>query len=448
MNSVMRPARLRIAVTAFVLLLPIAAHSLWDYIEVQRLVREVERIQEKREPITEQEAIGRREAGPEEHGAASYYLAAAMLALGRNPYPVNAPVRDWLTSATPAQQLPPGLATALRDLVAESSDALLLADKAAQLPFTGFPAGTDYSYQTASIGTLSELIAARSLSLSASGNGDAALSSMISGLQARRALQESRSWFARSSDVAAVLSFTRPSLDALRRAQAALEDAERPEQASAGFLRERARFLEMTWRRFYGYSPNAPRDYRLPMRGVTETVLRPWRSHKLVETLQLWAELAAVAGMPWPQRAEAGARVLERYPQEQDSRYSRYFDPLIGRDRPLGLFGRVLDPTPLIVDRCSIVAIAVERFRHESGSLPAALSQIVPRYLASIPLDPLSGQPLMFRSSADGYTIYSVGRNGRDDAGDLTTPPATAGGRRPVRRTNSADIGIRIVALQ
>lgn len=438
-----RPTVRRVAIVAFAVLLPVAAHSLWDYIEVQRLIREIERIQEKREPVTEQDA-GHRDVVPEQAGAASYYAAAGILALGTNPQLAIKPVREWLMGTTPTQPLPPGLASAVQKVVTESSAALLLADKAARLPFNGFVAGTDYSYRAASMSALSELIAARSLSLSVAGQGDEALDSLIAGLQARRPLEESRGWLAGRTDVAAVLSFAEPSSEALQRTQIALEQTDRPDQPLANFLRERGRYLDMIWRRFYGHSANAPRQYRLPMRGLTETVLRPWRTHTLVESLQLWARLIEAARLPWPQRADAGARVTEPDQNQHDSSDSRFLFPMMGRDLPLGLFAQAIEPTPLILDRCSIAALAAERFKLENGKLPAALSDLVPRYLLSVPLDPLSGLPLLFRSSPDGYAIYSVGQNGRDDAGDLT-PPSAADRRRLGRRASSADVGIRVI---
>jgi len=438
-----RPAMRRIAMVAFVVLLPIAAHGLWDYLEVQRLVREIERIQAKREPVTEQEA-GRQDVAPEDAGAASYYSAAGILALGTNPYAVTTRVRNWLAGATPGQSLPTALATELQEVVAESEDALALADKAAQLPFNGFVAGVDYSYRTASMRAVAEVLSARSLSLGIAGKGDEALDSVIAGLQARRPLTESRVRFTDRADVAAVLSFADPSPEALQRAQTALAHTDRPEVALDNFLRERARYLEMTWRRFYGHSPNAPRQYLLPMHGVVETIVRPWRSHRLVETLQLWARLADVARQPWSLKAEAGTRLLENAERVR-TRYSRYFLPLMGSDLPLGLFAAAIDPTPLIIDRCSVAALAVERFKHDTGTVPAALVDLVPRYLAAVPIDPLTDRPLLFRSSADAYTIYSVGPNGQDDGGDLTAP--TSDDRRRLRRrASSPDSGIRVAA--
>ena len=84
--SRVRPALRGFAIVAFAILLPIAVHSLWDYVEVRRLVHEIEAIRAKGEPVSEREAVGGEQPlASETHGAASYYLAGAMLALGSSP---------------------------------------------------------------------------------------------------------------------------------------------------------------------------------------------------------------------------------------------------------------------------------------------------------------------------------------------------------------------------
>jgi hypothetical protein len=125
--------------------------------------------------VSEREAVGGNQPLPsEEHGAGSYYLAGAMLALGTNPSRAVTPIREWLVAPQPNRDELQQLAGPVYELVRNSSDALLLADKAAELPFDGFPAGTEYSYRTAGVGALSELITARTLSLSQSASADAA----------------------------------------------------------------------------------------------------------------------------------------------------------------------------------------------------------------------------------------------------------------------------------
>ena len=63
---------------------------------------------------------------------------------------------------------------------------------------------------------------------------------------------------------------------------------------------------------------------------------------------------------------------------------------------------------------------AVERYRRAHGAWPNAASDLVPAFMATVPEDPWSGKPVLISSDADGFRIWSIGRDGVDDRGDLT----------------------------
>ena len=65
--------------------------------------------------------------------------------------------------------------------------------------------------------------------------------------------------------------------------------------------------------------------------------------------------------------------------------------------------------------------LAIERYRLAKGRLPETLADLVPQYLESVPLDPFDGAALRYQMLAQGFVVYSIGRNGWDDGG---TPPA------------------------
>ena len=67
--------------------------------------------------------------------------------------------------------------------------------------------------------------------------------------------------------------------------------------------------------------------------------------------------------------------------------------------------------------RTSTSAIAVERFRLTHGQFPESLNELVPQFLSAVPGDPFDGQPLRYHRLANGYVVYSVGRDGHDDGG-------------------------------
>ena len=63
--------------------------------------------------------------------------------------------------------------------------------------------------------------------------------------------------------------------------------------------------------------------------------------------------------------------------------------------------------------------VAAARFRRDHGRLPSSLGDICPAYMPFVPLDPFAnGAPLIFKTSPDGLTVYSVGLNRTDDGGD------------------------------
>jgi ABC-type transport system involved in multi-copper enzyme maturation permease subunit len=64
----------------------------------------------------------------------------------------------------------------------------------------------------------------------------------------------------------------------------------------------------------------------------------------------------------------------------------------------------------------AIVACALERFRLENGAYPAALQQLVPAFLNSIPRDPMTGRPVIYQFPEPGrFILRGVGPNGVDD---------------------------------
>jgi hypothetical protein len=65
--------------------------------------------------------------------------------------------------------------------------------------------------------------------------------------------------------------------------------------------------------------------------------------------------------------------------------------------------------------RCAVAGIAAEQFRQEQKRWPKTLEELIPKYLAKLPLDPYTGDPLKLRAAPDGIVIYSPG-----PAGDLT----------------------------
>ncbi len=63
------------------------------------------------------------------------------------------------------------------------------------------------------------------------------------------------------------------------------------------------------------------------------------------------------------------------------------------------------------------VAIAIEQYRLDTGKIPDRLEDLVPKYMEKVPIDPFDGKPLRYKRLEKGYTIYSIGEDGKDDGG-------------------------------
>lgn len=76
--------------------------------------------------------------------------------------------------------------------------------------------------------------------------------------------------------------------------------------------------------------------------------------------------------------------------------------------------------------RSYIAALAVERHRFNDGVLPTELQQVEDRYFPTPAdpdrlVDPFTGQPLLYISSPQSFTVYSTGEGKKDDGGSVTS---------------------------
>lgn len=69
--------------------------------------------------------------------------------------------------------------------------------------------------------------------------------------------------------------------------------------------------------------------------------------------------------------------------------------------------------------RAVITVIALHGFREKEARWPRILDELTPAYPQALPTDPFSGRPMKYRlvSGDQGFVLYSVGPNQRDDGG-------------------------------
>jgi hypothetical protein len=72
----------------------------------------------------------------------------------------------------------------------------------------------------------------------------------------------------------------------------------------------------------------------------------------------------------------------------------------------------------------TVIACALERYHQINGQYPETLDALSPTFLAVIPFEVTSGQPLKYHRTDDGrFQLYSIGCNGKDEGGKVVMNP-------------------------
>jgi hypothetical protein len=73
------------------------------------------------------------------------------------------------------------------------------------------------------------------------------------------------------------------------------------------------------------------------------------------------------------------------------------------------------------------LALAMCRYRAKNGKYPEKLDELVPDFIAFVPLDPFDGKPMRLKKTDGKIVIYSIGTDGIDDGGTPFDPETRKG---------------------
>jgi hypothetical protein len=90
--------------------------------------------------------------------------------------------------------------------------------------------------------------------------------------------------------------------------------------------------------------------------------------------------------------------------------------------------------------RLARLAFLLTAYRIEHRQSPDRLDKLAPNYLARVPADPFTGGQFVYRAQSDGFLVYSLGPNGKDDSGRSEGPVPKTG-------LPADDIAIRLFVL-
>ncbi len=141
---------------------------------------------------------------------------------------------------------------------------------------------------------------------------------------------------------------------------------------------------------WYGYSPAFSRDE--------------------LRLLRFWAEAQPIADLPWREAKARWSRALHGL------RVSSLHQPMEGL-LTAGPEQYMIRRDETLARRALLqAALALHEHRAQHGALPDALSDVHIDELP-IPDDIFSGRPLVYRREGDGFVLYSIGANLKDDGG-------------------------------
>jgi hypothetical protein len=457
MNMALRPRvrqRLRrFAIVSLAVLVPIAAWTIWDYIEARRLARIVDGIRANGEAVA---VLPSPRASGGRGNAARYYEAAAALVDMQGIHESTGLLRrlDF-----PDGRNTSALAADLRAWLERNHDAEQLLLKATELdeyaPLSDFSRNANGMLRVA---TLADLRAIERLQAR---DAEGAAEAVIRELEIARLLQSpvnDLTMHLTSSMIGHAISAVPRILEmgaapeTVRSLRTAIEVADRDGLLAELVTAERAFVLSQYWdpdKRWF-VSNDAPivlgRRFSEPL----WFAMRPYMTRKVVGQIELMSTLLESARKAWPERLDVNFAEVRKEPARTSSRlyfltlpYSPWAAVNSHRTRTTTV-GSLLAAT-----RSTLTAIAVEEYRRtKAGALPSRLEDLTPAQLRAVPIDPFSGQPLRFKRLPDGYAVYSVGANRVDDD--------SRGAGTPLRRRWGAnqlqdeplDVGVKVTGLK
>jgi hypothetical protein len=121
---------------------------------------------------------------------------------------------------------------------------------------------------------------------------------------------------------------------------------------------------------------------------------------------------------PYERRALGGTRADLAFESRPQLRYAlvQMLTPAPDREADLAFQAKALHEATLTI-------LALQRYRQEKGSYPAALDELKRAgYLDTLPADPYSAESLSYKISDSSFALYSLGPDFRDDAGESFGP--------------------------
>ena len=292
---------------------------------------------------------------------------------------------------------------------------------------------------------LRDALSAHTLDLIRARQADGAADSLVSRVKLLRDFNPASGAFAAfikaicvgdlAADVPILLARLAPSENSLDQLQQALRESYHDDEI--------ARLIETDVRQTYLTLESMATGRRV---GTPRIALlgRPGLRHLIADGLETAQDAIVAARLPWPERLHALDRLEDRYSPVASFLALGAVRGRTGQPSGWQMADQASEAAVRIASgiadvRVLLAAVHVERHRRATGSLPNTLETAGVQGETAV--DPFSGKPFRYIREGDGYIVYSLGRDFRDDGGRVIGEPNK--GQVP-EYAQSPDIGVRV----
>ena len=150
------------------------------------------------------------------------------------------------------------------------------------------------------------------------------------------------------------------------------------------------------------------------LRSLGLWIIRPLLKRDVRQALPSFEFLETQAKVPYYQSRDV-LRARDRQLKERPW-YAFLSNMMISDSEAAFMKEAMLEATMLT----SRAGLACRLYQSRTGRYPESLEELVPGILAEVPIDPFTGKPLVYRREGEGFIVYSLGSNQKDDGGRST----------------------------
>ena len=143
-------------------------------------------------------------------------------------------------------------------------------------------------------------------------------------------------------------------------------------------------------------------------------ILRPLLKKDMRQALQSFELLEVQAKIPYYQSRDV-LRARDRQIKERP--WYAFLSKMMIGDSEAAFMKEAMVEAIMLTSR---TGLACRLYKSRNGSYPESLEALIPGILTEVPIDPFTGKPLVYRREGQGFIVYSLGSNQKDDGGRST----------------------------